>query len=106
MAQCVKTLFSKHGIFRSGQLDLRLERPESGRPEVFGQASLLELSQHTKIAKTSSRNDIYQLLKKEKMYNANLVDKVPWLDQITFSRLVEIKERVRVPKVDGPVFLD
>ena len=91
----MKTLFSKHGIFRNGQLDLRLEKPESGKPEAFG-TSAWELSQHSKFAKTN-RFEIYQLLKKEKLYNANLVDKVPWLDQITFSRLEEIKEKVGYP---------
>jgi hypothetical protein len=35
------------------------------------------------------------LVKKEKLYNQKFIDRVGWLDQITFARLEEIKQEVR-----------
>jgi len=34
------------------------------------------------------------LLKKEKLYNQKFIDRVDWLDKITFAKLEEIKQEV------------
>lgn len=91
IAQCVKSLFSKHGVFRSSQLDLRLERTEDSSPDPFHRPRPAP-SDRTKAPRTGA--DIAELLKKEKLHKENFIDHVSWLDQITFSRLAKIKEDV------------
>jgi len=36
------------------------------------------------------------LVKKEKLYKERFIDRVGWLDRITFSRLEEIKQQVEL----------
>ncbi|KAI1724754.1 phosphoinositide 3-kinase family, accessory domain (PIK domain) domain-containing protein [Ditylenchus destructor] len=91
IAQCWKTLFSKHGVCRSGQFDLRMETSPDASPLI--ETSGLCHQQR----KTSSkpRGEVAELLKKEKLYKQNFIDRVNWLDKITFSRLEEIKHEVK-----------
>ena len=39
-------------------------------------------------------SDITTYLKKEKLYNDNYIERVSWLDPLTFSKLVDMKEAV------------
>lgn len=44
----------------------------------------------------NSHNELQMLLKKSKLYSRNLIDRVNWLDKITFSRIEEIKQEVKL----------
>lgn len=45
-------------------------------------------------ATNSKGIQLSELLKKEKLYNQKFIDRVDWLDQITFAKLEEIKQEV------------
>lgn len=101
-AQCSKYLFSKHGIMRSGQFDLRLQRGESLKASntfYFLLASSGDkpgpvYSDPTEQNKMPRSASIHNLLKKEKLFKEKYIDVVPWLDQITFIKLETLKQAV------------
>ncbi|KAI6171511.1 Phosphatidylinositol 3-kinase catalytic subunit type 3 [Aphelenchoides bicaudatus] len=89
-AQCSKYLFSKHLIMRSGQFDLRLQRPKS--PDELPKPVFSDPSEQSKMPRSAS---IHTLLKKEKLFKDKYIDVVPWLDQITFIKLETLKQAAR-----------
>src|SRR5690348_525500 len=119
IAQCAKQLFSKHSIFRSGLIDLRLEyvsgsavkkqainSPVNSNDTKIADQSDDEPSDSTPLLKSSNFQQrtkstqkgvqLSDLLKKEKLYNQKFIDRVDWLDRITFAKLEEIKQEVTV----------
>jgi hypothetical protein len=57
---------------------------------------LLQSSNQTTINPSIKGIQLADLLKKEKLYNQKFIDRVDWLDQITFAKLEEIKQDVYV----------
>uniref|UniRef100_A0A914LH10 Phosphatidylinositol 3-kinase catalytic subunit type 3 n=1 Tax=Meloidogyne incognita TaxID=6306 RepID=A0A914LH10_MELIC len=124
IAQCAKKLFSKHSIFRSGILDLKLEQVigKSDKTKLINENSNLDLMNiptpakqaessedardSTPLLKNNDENlnnirqlkcgiPLNDLLKKEKLYNQKFIDRVDWLDKITFAKLEEIKQEAK-----------
>uniref|UniRef100_A0A915N842 Chromatin modification-related protein MEAF6 n=1 Tax=Meloidogyne javanica TaxID=6303 RepID=A0A915N842_MELJA len=124
IAQCAKKLFSKHSIFRSGILDLKLEQVigKSDKTKLINENSNLDLMNiptpakqaessedardSTPLLKNNDKNlnnirqlkcgiPLNDLLKKEKLYNQKFIDRVDWLDKITFAKLEEIKQEAK-----------
>ena len=113
IAQSTKRLFSKHSIFRSGLMDLPLEYVLGAEQKKFGSDDQPSKNPH-KVADQSDDADdstpllqqqvprptpsrgvqLAELRKKEKLYKQKFIDKVDWLDQITFAKLEEIKQEV------------
>lgn len=71
----------------------------------IGNQSDEDPSDSTSLLKTSSPRQqgtksthkgvqLADLLKKEKLYNQKFIDRVDWLDRITFAKLEEIKQEV------------
>jgi hypothetical protein len=90
-------LFSKHGIFRSGQLDLRLEEAGQGCSQPDKPPASLWTKPTERSSPSKMRGShLKDLLKKEKLYKERFIDRVGWLDRITFSRLEEIKQQVEL----------
>lgn len=114
IAYSFKKLFSKHGIYHMGQIDLRMNRVSHADIEKikndletnrfdnslkynFFYYSFLPINNFLQLDKkmlNTSHSDLQMLFKKSKLYSRNLIDRVNWLDKITFSRIEEIKQEV------------
>ena len=124
IAQCAKQLFSKHSIFRTGLMDLRLEYVYGNNKKEANNNNQIEINfphnqpqpktdqsddedepdesipllikpSNPQLKPTNSKGiQLSELLKKEKLYNQKFIDRVDWLDQITFAKLEEIKQEV------------
>uniref|UniRef100_A0A915CVA0 phosphatidylinositol 3-kinase n=1 Tax=Ditylenchus dipsaci TaxID=166011 RepID=A0A915CVA0_9BILA len=100
VAECWKSLFSKHGICRSGQLDLKMDTSgQATRQATRDQKCVTSEPDGQSIRQTKAVNkpvgDLADLLKREKLYKQNFIDRVNWLDKITFSKLEEIKHEAK-----------
>lgn len=67
-----------------------------GNNYFYSSRLCLDSSSYQNNTNLSSKSNIelQMLLKKSKLYSRNLIDRVNWLDKITFSRLEEIKQEV------------
>ncbi|CAD5207974.1 unnamed protein product [Bursaphelenchus xylophilus] len=90
VAQASKYLFSKRGVLRDGQFDVRLQKAQ---PKELPEPKFDEPSDSNKLPKSSG---IREYLKKEKMYKQNYIHPVDWLDQVTFIKLERMKEDARI----------
>ncbi|KAK0423940.1 hypothetical protein QR680_008420 [Steinernema hermaphroditum] len=87
VAQAVKTLFSKRGIFRKDFIHIRMHRTDSGNADPFWKPTE-ELSRDAKFTSDPAN----ALEKKRKLYCSKMIDHVQWLDSITLAKIEQVKQ--------------
>ncbi|TKR96795.1 hypothetical protein L596_010764 [Steinernema carpocapsae] len=91
LAQAVKTLFSKHGVYREDYLHIRMHRTDSEKPDPFWKPAD-QLSRDAKF----TTDPVRALEKKRKLYCSKMIDHVQWLDQITMTKIEQVKQAKKI----------